>query len=144
MLEPIVDDASDRRDTVTALLSQLHHRIALRNPPLKPHALAETLVEGILPTKRATTLTAKPTLCPMPAFSVAPYACRATPWTVLFLSLRSAPLLNAVNYGSANRAERHNFIMNPSIPFEHYSHCERSEAISLGLLRRGAPRNDKP
>jgi len=104
VVEPVFDDPSDRRDTVTALLSQLSHGVALRNPPLEPDTLTQTLVEGIFPAKRATTLTAKPTLCPMPAFSVASYLCTATPWTMLFLSSKTSPLLNAVNYTSANMA----------------------------------------
>lgn len=104
VVEPVFDDPSDRRDTVPALLSQLPHGVALRNPPLEPDTLAQTLVEGICPAKRASTLTAKPTLCPMPAFSIASYLCTATPWTMLFLSSTTSPLLNAVNYTSANMA----------------------------------------
>ena len=104
VVEPVFDDPSDRRDTVTTLLSQLLHGIALRNPPLEPDTLAQTLVEGIFPAKRATTLTAKPTLYPMPASSVASYVCTATPRTMLFLSSTTSPLLNAVNYTSANLA----------------------------------------
>ena len=104
VVEPVFDDPSDRRDTVTALLSQLSHGVALHNPPLEPDTLAQTLVEEIFPAKRATALTTKPTLCPMPAFSVASYLCTATPWTMLFLSSKTSPLLNAVNYTSANMA----------------------------------------
>lgn len=93
VVEPVFDDPSDRRDTVTALLSQLPHGVALRNPPLEPDTLTQTLVEGIFPAKRATTLTAKPALCPVSAFSVASHLCTATPWTMLFLSSKTITIV---------------------------------------------------
>lgn len=71
MVEPIGDDPSDRRETVPALLSQLPHGVALRDPPLEPHSMTQMLVEPVLPDKGTAADGTKPALFALSAGSIA-------------------------------------------------------------------------
>lgn len=85
-LQPMLDDPSESRNTVTALRSQLSERVALGDPTLEPDPLAQMLVVRVFPPKGATTPSAKPALGSVPASPIASDLATTTPRTVLFLS----------------------------------------------------------
>lgn len=65
MFKPILDDASNAANTVTALSSDLSHRIALNDPALKPDTLAQPFIKSVLPNE---SVTASTTTKALPAF----------------------------------------------------------------------------
>jgi len=62
MRQPIPNDPADGRNAVTALGRYLSQGITFHHPALKPYPLLKTLVGRVLPAKRPTTTTAKPSL----------------------------------------------------------------------------------
>ncbi len=71
MFQPVVQDATDRRGTMTALLGQLLDRIALLNPSPKPNAFPDIPVRRNPPTVRAATMATEPTLFLTPVSPIA-------------------------------------------------------------------------
>src|ERR1041384_4273249 len=72
--QPVPDQSSDRRHTVTALLSQLPDRIAFDEPSFKTDPLLNVLVGVVPPTEGVRTLSAHPSLSSMTALSIAEHS----------------------------------------------------------------------
>lgn len=73
MAQPVFQDATDRRNTTTALPGQLLDRITFLNPSLEPNELPEMPVRRDPPSVRAATTATEPALLFTPIFPIALY-----------------------------------------------------------------------